>query len=104
MAPTLCGCPADVNETISGTLLGAGDGGFALVAQTDQPIYQDLNSPEERAKLALGTKAVLPFAGEVTKVPLMRLPVASVWVAPLETVGVVPLKPKVVLPLAPTNE
>jgi hypothetical protein len=29
-APTLCGCPADVNETISGTLLGAGDGGFAL--------------------------------------------------------------------------
>ena len=29
-AQTLCGCIADVNETISGTLLGAGDGGFAL--------------------------------------------------------------------------
>ncbi len=29
-AQTLCGCLADVNETISGMLLGAGAGGFAL--------------------------------------------------------------------------
>jgi hypothetical protein len=29
-AQTLCGCPADVNETISGTLLGGGTAGFAL--------------------------------------------------------------------------
>ncbi len=29
-AQTLCGCLADVNETISGMLLGAGSGGFAL--------------------------------------------------------------------------
>jgi len=30
-AQTLCNCTADVNETISGTLLGAGDGGFVVV-------------------------------------------------------------------------
>jgi hypothetical protein len=30
-AQTLCNCTADVNETISGTLLGAGDGGFMVV-------------------------------------------------------------------------
>ena len=30
-ADTLCSCSADVDETISGTLLGAGDGGFVVV-------------------------------------------------------------------------
>jgi hypothetical protein len=30
-AQTLCNCTADVNETISGTLLGAGDGGFTVI-------------------------------------------------------------------------
>jgi hypothetical protein len=30
-AQTLCNCTADVNETISGTLLGAGDGGFSVI-------------------------------------------------------------------------
>ncbi len=29
----------------------SGDGGFALVAQSDQPIYRDLNSPDGRADL-----------------------------------------------------
>jgi hypothetical protein len=29
---TLCNCKADVNETINGTLVGAGDGGFTVVA------------------------------------------------------------------------
>ena len=31
--------------------LGSGDGGFALVAQSDQPIYADLNTPEGRRQL-----------------------------------------------------
>ena len=31
--------------------LHSGNGGFALVAQSDQPIYQDLNSPEGRRQL-----------------------------------------------------
>ena len=31
-AQTLCNCTADVDETISGTLMGAGDGGFVVVA------------------------------------------------------------------------
>jgi ABC-type lipoprotein release transport system permease subunit len=37
-----------------GGLLGpeSGNGGFALVAQSDQPIYHDLNTPEGRRELA----------------------------------------------------
>jgi hypothetical protein len=31
-AQTLCNCTSDVNESISGTLLGAGDGGFSVIA------------------------------------------------------------------------
>ncbi|HWE25435.1 MAG TPA: hypothetical protein VG496_15965 [Myxococcales bacterium] len=31
-ADTLCSCEADVNETITGNLVGAGDGGFAVIA------------------------------------------------------------------------
>ena len=34
-----------------GPSLHSGDGGFALIAQTDQPIYQDLNSPDARREL-----------------------------------------------------
>ena len=30
-AQTLCNCTADLSETINGTLLGAGDGGFAVI-------------------------------------------------------------------------
>jgi hypothetical protein len=30
-AQTLCSCTADVNETITGTLQGAGDGGFTVI-------------------------------------------------------------------------
>jgi hypothetical protein len=30
-AQTVCNCTADVNESITGTLLGAGDGGFAVI-------------------------------------------------------------------------
>ena len=31
-AQTLCNCTADLNESITGTLLGAGDGGFTVIA------------------------------------------------------------------------
>lgn len=34
-----------------GVALHSGDGGFALFAQTDQPIYQDLNTPDGRNEL-----------------------------------------------------
>ena len=35
----------------------SGDGGFNLVAQSDQPIYQDLNSPEGRSDLGFSAQA-----------------------------------------------
>jgi putative ABC transport system permease protein len=37
--------------------INSGDGGFALMAQSDQPIYQDLNSPEARQELGFDDKA-----------------------------------------------
>ncbi len=35
----------------------SGDGGFNLVAQSDQPIYQDLNSPEGRSDIGFSAQA-----------------------------------------------
>ena len=40
-----------------GPTFDTGDGGFALVAQTDQPIYQDLNSAGGRQSLAFTEKS-----------------------------------------------
>ena len=37
--------------------LHSGDGGFSLYAETDQPIYQDLNSPDGRKELPFETDA-----------------------------------------------
>lgn len=39
----------DPSQTAS--VLNSGNGGFALVAESDQPIYQDLNSPAGRTEL-----------------------------------------------------
>jgi ABC-type antimicrobial peptide transport system permease subunit len=41
----------------------SGSGGFALVAQSDQPIFQNLNTPEGRAELALPAEADKLLAG-----------------------------------------
>ena len=38
--------------------LASGEGGFALVAESSQPIYQDLNSPEGRADLGFGAESM----------------------------------------------
>jgi ABC-type antimicrobial peptide transport system permease subunit len=40
-----------------GPRLGSGDGGFSLLADTDLPIYQDLNSPEGRTELGFDEKS-----------------------------------------------
>jgi ABC-type lipoprotein release transport system permease subunit len=40
-----------------GPVLRSSDGGFALVAQSDQPIYQDLNTVEGRHELDFGSEA-----------------------------------------------
>ena len=37
--------------------LASGEGGFALVAESSQPIYQDLNSPEGRADLGFSAES-----------------------------------------------
>ena len=47
-----------------GAKFDSGDGGFSLYAQTDLPIYQDLNSPEGRADLGFDDK-VRRLAGEM---------------------------------------
>jgi putative ABC transport system permease protein len=36
--------------------LGSGDGGFSLVAQCDQPVYQDINTPDGRFDLGFAKK------------------------------------------------
>lgn len=40
-----------------------GSGGFSLVAQSDQPIYQNLNTPEGRAELSFSPEAEKLLAG-----------------------------------------
>jgi len=46
--------------------LGSGNGGFALVAQSDQPIYQDLDNDEVRAKLGFSEDDIRLLAGTTT--------------------------------------
>jgi len=46
--------------------LGSGNGGFALVAQSDQPIYQDLDNDEVRAKLNFSKEDIRRLAGTTT--------------------------------------
>jgi hypothetical protein len=41
----------------AGASLHSGDGGFALYAETDQPIYQDLNTPAGRGELSFDSDA-----------------------------------------------
>jgi putative ABC transport system permease protein len=43
--------------------LASGDGGFSLFAETDLPVYQDLNSPGGRADLVVDEKYEPLFAG-----------------------------------------
>jgi putative ABC transport system permease protein len=43
--------------------LNSGDGGFSVFAETDQPIYQDLNSPDGRNELPFDTAADKLLAG-----------------------------------------
>ncbi len=43
--------------------LASGNGGFSLVAETDQPIYQNLDTPQGRAELGLSTEDEKQFAG-----------------------------------------
>ena len=43
--------------------LHSGNGGFALVAENDQPILQDLNSPDVRTALGFAEKDEKPLAG-----------------------------------------
>jgi putative ABC transport system permease protein len=50
----------------NGPTLGSGDGGFALIAQTDQPIYQDLNSADARRELGFDSKADELLAAAIT--------------------------------------
>jgi ABC-type antimicrobial peptide transport system permease subunit len=46
-----------------GAKMTSGDGGFSLFAQTDLPIYQDLNSPQVRADFSLDPKSEALLAG-----------------------------------------
>ena len=46
-----------------GAKLASGDGGFSLFAETDLPIYQDLNSPDGRADLSFDPKSEALLAG-----------------------------------------
>jgi putative ABC transport system permease protein len=41
----------------------SGNGGFSLVAQTDQPIYQNLNSPDGRSELGFTAEDEKHFSG-----------------------------------------
>ncbi len=43
--------------------LDSGDGGFALVAESDQPIHHNLNTPEGRAEFGLSNAASAALAG-----------------------------------------
>jgi len=43
--------------------LTSGDGGFSLAAESDQPIYQNLNTPEGRAELGFSAKDEKQLAG-----------------------------------------
>lgn len=43
--------------------LASGNGGFSLVAQSDQPIYQNLNSPDGRSQLGFTAEDEKQFAG-----------------------------------------
>ncbi len=47
----------DPPRPTNGLKLDGGDGGFSLFAQTDLPIYQNLNSPEGRKDLGFDEKA-----------------------------------------------
>jgi ABC-type antimicrobial peptide transport system permease subunit len=49
-----------------GPELASGDGGFALVAQSDQPIYQNLNSADARQELGFGGQAEKTLADAET--------------------------------------
>ena len=46
-----------------GPKLASGDGGFSLFAETDLPIYQDLNTPDGRADLSIDEKSEALLAG-----------------------------------------
>ena len=46
-----------------GPTLNSGDGGFALIAQSDQPIYQDLNSTDARRELGFNQAAEQVLSG-----------------------------------------
>jgi hypothetical protein len=49
-----------------GPTLGSGDGGFALIAQSDQPIYQNLNSADARQELGFNESAEKTLADAET--------------------------------------
>ena len=51
----------------------SGNGGFALVGQSDQPIYYDLNTPDGRAQLGFSAEDARALAGTRT-VPIRVLP------------------------------
>jgi hypothetical protein len=42
----------------AGPALDSGDGGFALIAQTDQPIYQNLNTADAQHDLGFSAAAM----------------------------------------------
>jgi hypothetical protein len=55
-----------LDPSAAGRGLDSGSGGFDLVAQSDQPIYQDLNAASERAKLGFSDEADSPLQNCLT--------------------------------------
>jgi putative ABC transport system permease protein len=52
-----------IDATLQTPTLHSGNGGLSLVAETDQPIYENLNTPEGRAELGFSQEDEKQFAG-----------------------------------------
>src|SRR5690606_36680411 len=60
----------------AGPQFDSGDGGFALIAQSDQPIYQDLNSATGRNELGFDDSADSFFSpSDQQKAPAQIYPI-----------------------------